>query len=114
MDSAANTNRSKESNMDTIDSWYTDGPQRIRMRLKPCQCGCNGADSWHRSVFTRVVRDVRPCVDPSSNRIVHAIARGVVKFPWGEQGVELHALKDSGLVIGWHKGRCDWDWDHPA
>jgi hypothetical protein len=77
--------------------------QKITMRLRPCGCGCKGSDSWHAATFTRTVRDVeileRPILkwgDPDTVAC-HAVAKGTIKTPWGEEEVHLWAIYANGL-----------------
>jgi len=83
---------------------YITGTQVITMRVGPCGCGCGGTDPWHRTVFRRVVRNVRPYRDSSPSFYgIGTIAVGTIKAPWGEQEVRLEAHVERGVIIGWRK-----------
>lgn len=59
-------------------------------RVKPCNCGCGGSDSWHRQKITRVIYDeviesgfARTALLPE-----HEYEKtGIAKFPWGTSRV---------------------------
>jgi len=81
-------------------------PPRITTRIKPCGCGCKGADSWHKPTIRRVIRNQEAVGDGASdwtgNRRV--IRRGVAKMPWGPEPVVAWAwvFEDGSL------GSPDW------
>ena len=53
------------------------------MRRKPCNCGCKGADSWHKQWFKRVVKTQDGLT-------------GTIKTPWGIEEVEMGFLTVDG------------------
>jgi len=83
-------------------------PEVVTCKLKPCGCGCNGGDYWHRNSFRRVVRNV---VDESGTRLVRAYTLpqqyrrcGQVQLPWGMVDVVdvVHVLQDGRECrMGW-------------
>lgn len=46
----------------------------IMARLTPCNCGCQGADPWHRATYRRVVDEVQ-AVDETHQQ-------GTVRLPF--------------------------------
>ena len=76
-------------------------PQRIVNRLTPCNCGCKGSDSWHRSEYKRcvtVTETMNPAVNegPDLRRVVLAV--GTAKMPYGVEDVELRAYSYDGKI----------------
>jgi len=71
------------------ESLRTPGRVRVFARLSPCGCGCNGEDPWHRPTFVRSVRRVEVLDEPEvlTEGLSTVVARGVAKFPWGEEPV---------------------------
>ena len=55
------------------------------MQKKPCNCGCKGTDSWHKTWFKRVVKTT----DGKT---------GTIKTPWGEQEVVMHTIESEGKI----------------
>jgi len=62
------------------------------MRTKPCNCGCKGADSWHKQWFKRIVQTT----DGKT---------GTIKTPWGTEEVEMGAIECGGEIYNtyWQK-----------
>ena len=82
-----------------------------RLSDSPCNCGCQGGDSWHKQSFDRVLSNVR---DESGKRVVHAyggyavdyVRTATARLPWGEGKpvvvVEVVTKFDGGMIsLGW-------------
>lgn len=82
------------------ESLSSPGRVRILTRLHPCGCGCKGEDSWHRPNLIRVVRDVEVLPEPEVRTpgLSTVVARGVARFPWGEEPVVGVRYRDSRYV----------------
>lgn len=70
----------------------------VRFQADRCQCGCEGADYWHREVLARTLREITtlsaprplPLADRASrDRVV--LATATARAPWG-QDVEVWAI----------------------
>jgi len=72
--------------------------EKIQNRVKPCTCGCRGADSWHARAFKRVVKDVED-VEAGTRLRTRAYGDSLVlkvgraRFPFGERRVALVAVE---------------------
>ena len=83
----------------------------ITRRIDPCNCGCQGRDSWHAREFKRTITDVQ---DERGNCLTHAYMNarvsyrrtGLARLPWGEgkpvRVVEVVSTCDGKeFTLGW-------------
>lgn len=86
---------------------YLSGKQRITQRVEPCNCGCEGRDSWHAATMNRVVREVEAFNEPHHAKTtlgyettLCAVAKYKHPSGWRPCGLEAHKLSDGGWLVG--------------
>ena len=90
----------------------TAKPVDITYRTKPCDCGCNGTDSWHKKTQKRVVRNIVAAefeINATDKWMLVVTQRGVVKAPWGDALVLYECPTfDGKLYTGWWRFAPNW------
>lgn len=90
----------------------TAKPVDIIYRTKPCNCGCEGADPWHKKKQKRVVRDIVAAefeVNATDRWMTVVTQRGVVNAPWGKALVLYECPTfDGKMYTGWWKFAPQW------
>ena len=68
----------------------------ITKRLDPCNCGCQGSDSWHQKTYQRVLYEDREelgqCVVPAIGGVQAHDRVALVSVPWSEERVKVVRL----------------------